>query len=99
MRIVVVGTGYVGMASAALLAQRHDVCAVDIDQSRVEAISDRRSPSANPDIEDFLTTKVSEQSIDSRPLWKPMHLQPAFASAEAGWVGTLERLPVGLSNA
>ncbi|GAB3716152.1 nucleotide sugar dehydrogenase [Mariniluteicoccus flavus] len=57
MRIAAFGMGYVGMASAVLLSQRHDVVAVDIDESRVRAISERRSPIVDPDIEEFLATK------------------------------------------
>lgn len=57
MRFVVVGLGYVGMASAVLLSQRHQVVAVDIDSSRVEAVNQRRSPIGDPDIETFLAER------------------------------------------
>ncbi|NLT31238.1 MAG: nucleotide sugar dehydrogenase [Propionibacterium sp.] len=57
MKIVVVGLGYVGMASAVLLAQRHEVVAVDIDAARVADVNARRSPIVDPDIEDFLASK------------------------------------------
>ncbi|WP_425308168.1 nucleotide sugar dehydrogenase [Ammonicoccus fulvus] len=57
MRIVVVGMGYVGMASAVLLAQRHEVVAVDINADRIAQISAGRSPIVDPDISDFLATK------------------------------------------
>lgn len=57
MRIVVVGMGYVGMASAVLLAQRHQVVAVDINPERVQAIEECRSPIADLDIEEYLATK------------------------------------------
>lgn len=57
MRIVVVGMGYVGMASAVLLAQRHEVVAVDIDPGRVHAITERHSPIVDDDIEEYLATK------------------------------------------
>jgi UDPglucose 6-dehydrogenase len=54
MRIAVVGTGYVGLSMAVLLAQHHDVVAVDIDADRVELLRSGRSPIADPEIERFL---------------------------------------------
>ncbi len=57
MRIVVVGMGYVGMASAVLLAQRHEVVAVDINADRIAQIAAGRSPIVDPDISDFLAIK------------------------------------------
>lgn len=56
MRIAVVGLGYVGMASAVLLAQRHEVIAVDINAERVADVRAGRSPIADPDIETCLAT-------------------------------------------
>lgn len=51
------GLGYVGMASAVLLAERHEVVAVDVNAERVRDVMERRSPIADADIEDFLATK------------------------------------------
>ncbi|MGJ3508862.1 nucleotide sugar dehydrogenase [Enemella sp. A6] len=59
MKIVVVGMGYVGMASAVLLAQRHEVVAVDIDAERVAEVNARRSPIGDPDIETYLTRELN----------------------------------------
>ncbi len=53
-RITVVGLGYVGMASAVLLAQRHDVVALEINPERVAAVAAGRSPIEDPDISAFL---------------------------------------------
>lgn len=41
---------------------------------------------------DDLTTALAEQNIESRPLWKPMHLQPIFDGARGRADGTSERL-------
>ncbi|MET4583947.1 dTDP-4-amino-4,6-dideoxygalactose transaminase [Conyzicola nivalis] len=41
---------------------------------------------------DQLSAALLEQNIESRPLWKPMHLQPVFADAPAVVDGTSERL-------
>ncbi len=52
--ICVVGTSYVGLSMAVLLAEHHDVVAYDIDERRLERIKARRSPISDPDIEDRL---------------------------------------------
>lgn len=57
MKIAVAGTGYVGMTLAVLLAQRHQVVALDISPEKVATINARRSPIADDDIEGFLATR------------------------------------------
>jgi UDPglucose 6-dehydrogenase len=53
-KITVVGTGYVGMSMAVLLAQHNDVTALDIDASRVDSINQGKSTVADADIQEFL---------------------------------------------
>ena len=55
--ITVVGTGYVGMSVAVLLAQHNNVMALDIDEARVELINQGKSTVADADIERFLAEK------------------------------------------
>lgn len=56
-KIVVVGTGYVGLSNAVLLAQHNHVTAVDIIQEKVEKINRRESPIADVELEEYLKNK------------------------------------------
>ncbi|MBN5129809.1 nucleotide sugar dehydrogenase [Stenotrophomonas maltophilia] len=57
MKIAVVGTGYVGLSNAILLAQNHQVSALDIDEVRVALINSGRSPLEDREIEEFLKNR------------------------------------------
>lgn len=52
MKIAVFGLGYVGLANAVLLAKDHEVCAVDIDERKVELVNRLESPIADVEIEE-----------------------------------------------
>ncbi|NLO85993.1 MAG: nucleotide sugar dehydrogenase [Clostridiales bacterium] len=56
-RVAVAGTGYVGLSIATLLAQHHNVVAVDIIAEKVDMINRRKSPIADAEIEEYLATK------------------------------------------
>lgn len=57
MKISVAGTGYVGLSIATLLAQHHEVMAVDIIEEKVNMINNKKSPIQDNEIETFLSTK------------------------------------------
>ena len=57
MKIAVAGTGYVGLSIATLLAQHHEVTAVDVIPEKVEMINNRKSPIQDDYIEKYLAEK------------------------------------------
>ncbi|ANS79305.1 UDP-glucose dehydrogenase [Serinicoccus hydrothermalis] len=77
MKIAIAGTGYVGLSLAVVLAQHHEVYALDIDAAKVEQINARRSPIHDPEISDYLATR----ELDLRATTDP---EEAYAGAQ--WV-------------
>lgn len=57
MKIAVAGTGYVGLSIAVLLAQHHEVTAVDVIPEKVELINQKKSPIQDEYIEKYLAEK------------------------------------------
>ncbi len=55
--IAVVGTGYVGLSNAMLLAQHNKVVALDIDENKVALLQSKQSPIVDVEISDFLKNK------------------------------------------
>lgn len=57
MNITIAGTGYVGLSNAILLAQHNEVIAIDLVQSKVDLINNKKSPIVDKEIEEYLSTK------------------------------------------
>lgn len=57
MKITVVGTGYVGLSNATLLAQHNEVVALDIISEKVDCINRRETPIIDCELQDFFDNK------------------------------------------
>ncbi|KAE9629417.1 nucleotide sugar dehydrogenase [Parasedimentitalea maritima] len=81
MKICVVGIGYVGLSNAVLLAQNHEVTAIDVSNERVDMVNSRRCPIVDAELEDILTNKPLSLSATTDGL-------TAFKSADFVIVAT-----------
>ena len=72
MKIAIAGTGYVGLSIATLLAQHHEVMAVDIIEEKVNMINQRKSPIQDKEIEDFFNCKELHltATLDAKKAYK-----------------------------
>jgi UDPglucose 6-dehydrogenase len=75
MKIAIAGTGFVGLSMAVLLAQRHEVVALDIVPTKVDMINQRQSPIHDAELQDYLVHKP----LDLRAT---LNKQEAYAGAD-----------------
>lgn len=75
LKIAVAGTGYVGLSLAVLLAQHHQVTAVDIVPEKVELINNRKSPIQD----DYIERYLAEKELD---LTATLDAKTAYADAD-----------------
>ena len=77
MKVTVIGTGYVGLSLAVLLAQNHEVVALDLIKEKVDFLRAGKSPIHDNEIQDFL---------DNKPLNLTATLDKQLAYANADFV-------------
>ena len=67
MKIAVVGTGYVGLSLAVMLARRHQVVGFDLDAEKVAQINARRSPVIDPLLQEHLSERELQLQATTDP--------------------------------
>ena len=81
MKIAVAGLGYVGLSNAVVLAQHHQVWALDLDEARVEMVNRGESPLVDPELTEYLAR-------DSLDLTATTDAHAAYAGARFVVVAT-----------
>lgn len=78
LKIAVAGTGYVGLSLAVLLAQHHQVTALDIVPEKVEMINNKKSPIRDEYIEKYLAEKELDltATLDAKEAYECFFTRP-----------------------
>lgn len=87
MKIAVVGTGYVGLSNAVLLAKHNRVVALDLDVNKVELINQGVSPIVDKEIQLYLS-KLKQSTSTTTGLTASLDKRLAYAGADYVLVAT-----------
>lgn len=91
MKIVIAGTGYVGLVTGVCLAHQgiHDIVCVDVDQSRIDMLNNKKSPIYEKDLDRLLT-----ETINSGKISFTTNIEESYRDADCIFiaVGTPERM-------
>lgn len=69
MKITVVGSGYVGLSNAILLAQKNEVRLLEIIPEKVELVNAKKSPIVDSEIKSYLSTKELNLKASTDKMW------------------------------
>ena len=69
MKVTVVGTGYVGLSNAMLLAQHNEVIALDIDEQKIALLNNKQSPIVDFHISEYLQRDDISFTATSTDAW------------------------------
>ena len=98
LKITVAGTGYVGLSLAVLLAQHHQVTALDIVPEKVEMINNKKSPIRDEYIEKYLAEKELDltATLDAKEAYSDADFvviaAPTNYDSKKNFFDTLKRL-------
>nr|WP_207619682.1 nucleotide sugar dehydrogenase [Nocardioides sp. IC4_145] len=76
VKIAIAGLGYVGLSNAVVLAQHHEVRALDLDEARVATVNRRESPLEDPELETYLAQRELDltATVDKRAAYDGVDL-------------------------
>ena len=60
MKVMIIGAGYVGLTMGVVLSVTHEITLLDVDEDKVKAINEMKSPIHEKGISDLLTRGISE---------------------------------------